>query len=235
MSDKATKNHLQKIQQRFLDCLDHGISIEEPIQKLMNHDMHTVLDLCFGPLAIQDERFYVELCPFYTEIEVFLPNIRVKAEKFYSRIYQLSNHNSEVLHFVLEKHFSSLWIVDFGMRNSIDMIEYHSPYFANIVNLNLLLGRSSNFASHEIMQTSVQSTDTSYDTAFDVHAYCDDLHDYWPSDAQHPLGYHPTSACDKKHTNTRGFVAWMTADADGNNFIDPVRAQNATTASQVCI
>lgn len=119
------------------------------------------------------------------------------------------------------------------MQKSLRKIDA-TQYDANIVNLNLLLGRSSNFALHEIMQTSVQSTQISYDTAFDVHAYCDDLHDYWPSDAQHPLGYHPTSACDKKHTNTRGFVTWMTADADGNNFIDPVRARNATTASQVC-
>lgn len=130
------------------------------------------------------------------------------------------------------------------MQTSLRKIDA-MQYDEQIVNLNLLLARSSNFASHEIMQTSIRSTQDSesestatyqsYDTEFDVHAYCDDLHDYWPSDAQQPLGYHPTSACDKKHTNTRGFVAWMNADANGNSFIDTVRAHNATTASQVCI
>ncbi len=33
--------------------------------------------------------------------------------------------------------------------------------------------------------------------------YCDDLLDYWP-DIQHPVGYHSTTSCSAKKTNTRG-------------------------------
>jgi hypothetical protein len=66
----------------------------------------------------------------------------------------------------------------------------------------------------------------------EVHAYCDDLHDYWP-DAQHPVGYHPTTACSRNETSTRGFSAWMSRDSKYNTFVDPVRLRNATRASEV--
>jgi hypothetical protein len=65
-----------------------------------------------------------------------------------------------------------------------------------------------------------------------VHAYCDDLHDYWP-DAQHPVGYHPTTACRRENTSTRGFSAWMSRDGEGQTFVDPVRLRDATRASEV--
>ena len=66
----------------------------------------------------------------------------------------------------------------------------------------------------------------------DVNSHCDDLHDYWP-DAQHPVGYHPTTACRRKDTFTRGFATWMSRDEEGTNFVDPMRMRNATRASQV--
>lgn len=66
-----------------------------------------------------------------------------------------------------------------------------------------------------------------------VDAYCDDLLDYWPSSAQHPLGYHPTMACEKQKSNVRGFSSWMTRDAQGATYIDSHRARNVTFASQV--
>ena len=44
------------------------------------------------------------------------------------------------------------------------------------------------------------------DTESVPHASCDDLSDYWP-DVQHPVGYHPTSACTAADTHTRGFAA----------------------------
>jgi hypothetical protein len=135
VSDKATREHLKKIKKRFMECIEQNISIEAPIQKLMLQDMHTLLDLCFGPQAIQDERFYLALCPFFSEIEEFLPNIRVKVDKFYTRIYQLSDRNPSILQFILDRHYSSLWIINFGLRNGIDMVEHHSPYFPNIINL----------------------------------------------------------------------------------------------------
>ena len=46
--------------------------------------------------------------------------------------------------------------------------------------------------------------------------YCDDLFDYWP-DAQHPVGYHPSTACAANASNTRGFDAWMSRNATGHD------------------
>ena len=65
-----------------------------------------------------------------------------------------------------------------------------------------------------------------------VHAHCDDLHDYWP-DAQHPVGYHPTTACRRADTAVRGFAAWMSRDGEGRTLVDPMRFRNATRASEV--
>lgn len=62
-------------------------------------------------------------------------------------------------------------------------------------------------------------------------AWCDDLFDYWPEDAQHPIGYHPTSACARDQTRLRGFVNWMSATPEGNWAVDPIRQRNATAAS----
>ena len=65
------------------------------------------------------------------------------------------------------------------------------------------------------------------------HSYCDDLLDYWP-DVQHPVGYHPTTACSATETRTRGFASWMSESFNGSEtFLDPVRVRNATLASQV--
>ena len=64
------------------------------------------------------------------------------------------------------------------------------------------------------------------------HAYCDDLFDYWP-DAQHPVGYHPSTACSAAGTNTRGFAAWMSRDGAGATLLDPARMRNWTQASRV--
>ena len=64
------------------------------------------------------------------------------------------------------------------------------------------------------------------------HSYCDDLMDYWP-DVQHPVGYHPTTACSAQETHTRGFTSWMSRSEDGTPLLDPVRMRNASLASQV--
>jgi hypothetical protein len=64
-------------------------------------------------------------------------------------------------------------------------------------------------------------------------SYCDDLLDYWP-DVQHPVGYHPTSACSAEETHTRGFGSWMSETLNGSDtLIDLVRMRNMTAASQV--
>jgi hypothetical protein len=64
------------------------------------------------------------------------------------------------------------------------------------------------------------------------HSYCDDLLDYWP-DVQHPVGYHPTTACTAAETRIRGFDSWMSRSVDGTPLIDPMRMRNASYTSQV--
>lgn len=72
------------------------------------------------------------------------------------------------------------------------------------------------------------------------HDMCDDLLDYWPSDAQHPVGYHPTCACAKADTNIRGFESWMSVPVNEDGLfeddhtawaIDPIRLRNMTQYS----
>ena len=63
------------------------------------------------------------------------------------------------------------------------------------------------------------------------HAFCDDVLDYWDADAEHPVGYHPTCACDQNETNMRGFTSWMSSDDDGQSRVDPLRQRNMTEFS----
>jgi hypothetical protein len=64
-------------------------------------------------------------------------------------------------------------------------------------------------------------------------SFCDDLLDYIDPHAQHPVGYHPTCACDRAETNMRGFDSWMstTRDSDNGYNIDPVRMRNMSMYS----
>lgn len=63
---------------------------------------------------------------------------------------------------------------------------------------------------------------------------CDDLRDYWAADAQHPVGYHPSTACACRDSRVRGFDSWMSASADGSSSwrIDPRRLRNFTQFGQ---
>jgi len=71
------------------------------------------------------------------------------------------------------------------------------------------------------------------------NAFCDDMLDYWPGDAQHPVGYHPTTCCLRRDTNMRGFTSWMsqprgapeTIEASSAYVIDPIRLRNLTQYS----
>lgn len=66
------------------------------------------------------------------------------------------------------------------------------------------------------------------------NAFCDDMADYMPAEAQHPVGYHPTCACTREETNMRGFSSWMsTPDATLAWAVDPVRWRNMSTYSTV--
>jgi hypothetical protein len=64
-------------------------------------------------------------------------------------------------------------------------------------------------------------------------AFCDDLLDYMDPDTQHPVGYHPTCACDRRETNMRGFDNWMTTVSNSRHAysIDPVRMRNMSMYS----
>jgi hypothetical protein len=65
------------------------------------------------------------------------------------------------------------------------------------------------------------------------NGFCDDLIDYMHPDAQHPVGYHPTCACDRRETNMRGFDSWMSAIVNSEHAysIDPVRMRNMSAYS----
>ena len=67
-------------------------------------------------------------------------------------------------------------------------------------------------------------------------AFCDDLYDWYPSDAQHPVGYHPTSTMDHETTFVRGFDAWMSGftqqHAEKFDYVIDPRMRNSTTSSR---
>jgi hypothetical protein len=73
----------------------------------------------------------------------------------------------------------------------------------------------------------------SYDDGETPDAFCDDLIDYMDPSAQHPVGYHPTCACDRRETNMRGFDTWMSSSKDSQHAysIDPVRLRNMSMYS----
>lgn len=68
-------------------------------------------------------------------------------------------------------------------------------------------------------------------------AFCDDLFDYWHESTQHPVGYHPTTACYKADTSVRGFKTWMSRTDSENSehaaVIDPIRLRNFSDYSTV--
>ena len=70
-------------------------------------------------------------------------------------------------------------------------------------------------------------------------SFCDDLFDWYPADAQHPVGYHPSTTFDSIDTMTRGFDSWMSgysAPVDGastgSDYSVDFRVFNSTTRSQ---
>lgn len=81
--------------------------------------------------------------------------------------------------------------------------------------------------SNLIAEMSLQDENT------DPRGHCDDMLDYWPGDAQHPVGYHPTTTCDKTKTQMRGFANWMSRD-DLGHYLWKVdnRMRNSTLDSQ---
>ena len=66
-------------------------------------------------------------------------------------------------------------------------------------------------------------------------SYCDDVLDYIPAEAQHPVGYHPTCSCLRSATHMRGFVNLMSSLPDTSEAwsVDPVRMRNMSYYSRV--
>jgi len=64
-------------------------------------------------------------------------------------------------------------------------------------------------------------------------AFCDDTLDYLHPEARHPVGYHPTCACQRARTNMRGFTSWMSSGDEYAWSIDPARVRNMTQFSSV--
>lgn len=60
---------------------------------------------------------------------------------------------------------------------------------------------------------------------------CGDLFDYWPAEAQHPVGYHPTTTAHPEDTQLRGFTSWMSMSTSDELQIDPFRMRNNSHAS----
>tara|TARA_B100001540_G_scaffold284144_1_gene276205 strand:- start:10377 stop:28151 length:17775 start_codon:yes stop_codon:yes gene_type:complete len=62
---------------------------------------------------------------------------------------------------------------------------------------------------HRAIQDIIVNHDQAQTEGNSPDAFCDDLTDYFDGTAQHPVGYHPTSACNHSKTHLRGFDAWM--------------------------
>ena len=70
-------------------------------------------------------------------------------------------------------------------------------------------------------------------------SFCDDLFDWYPADAQHPVGYHPSTTFDSIDTMTRGFDSWMSGysapvneASTASDYSVDFRVFNSTSRSQ---
>lgn len=81
------------------------------------------------------------------------------------------------------------------------------------------------FSDHVVERDSVITEGTA------PEYYCDDLFDYMDTTSQHPVGYHPTCACNQSETRMRGFGAYMFQGDEHDVVIDPVRLRNMTLFS----
>jgi len=82
------------------------------------------------------------------------------------------------------------------------------------------------------MATLIQQMQPADETSV-PHSHCDDLLDYFDPAAQHPVGYHPSCACQRNESQMRGFDAWMSVpqDSDWAWAVDPMRQRNMTRYS----
>lgn len=86
------------------------------------------------------------------------------------------------------------------------------------------------------LYSEIQAHDTLItEGVFANNEFCNDLVDWWPGDAQHPVGYHPTTAATKHKTHVRGFDSWMsgyTGSTDNTDYAIDSRMRNSTKASR---
>jgi len=86
-------------------------------------------------------------------------------------------------------------------------------------------------ALYEALKNLIVQQDSAKNEGSAPEAFCDDLIDYFDGDAQHPVGYHPTTACSMQDTHVRGFDSWMSTGGDSAWTVDPVRLRNMTLYS----
>ena len=110
-------NHQESLRITIQERLEQGKSVEGILSQLLDRAPYTLLDLVFGPQAIQDERFLEALLGFLGEIEELLPLSRIPIDQFYHRLLSLAGAQEErLIQLLVERHCSKDWMVDLLRR-----------------------------------------------------------------------------------------------------------------------
>ena len=110
-------NHQESLRITIQDRLEQGKSVEGILSQLLDRAPYTLLDLVFGPQAIQDERFLISLLGFLGEIEELLPLSRIPIDQFYHRLLSLAGTQEErLVELLFERHCSKDWMVELVRR-----------------------------------------------------------------------------------------------------------------------
>ncbi|MBM73933.1 MAG: hypothetical protein CMK59_00925 [Proteobacteria bacterium] len=110
-------NHQESLRITIQERLEQGKSVEGILSQLLERAPYTLLDLVFGPQAIQDERFLTAILVFLEDIEELLPLSRIPIDQFYHRLLSLAGSQEAMLiERLLERHFSKDWMVDLLRR-----------------------------------------------------------------------------------------------------------------------
>ena len=110
-------NHQESLRITIQERLEQGKSVEGILSQLLDRAPYTLLDLVFGPQAIQDERFLIALLAVLEEIEELLPLSRIPIDQFYHRLLSLAGTQEEILVDILfERHYSKDWMVELVRR-----------------------------------------------------------------------------------------------------------------------
>jgi len=110
-------NHQESLRITIQDRLKQGKSVEGILSQLLDRAPYTLLDLVFGPQAIQDERFLMALLSFLEDIEELLPLSRIPIDQFYHRLLSLAGTQEErLVGLLFERHCSKEWMIELIRR-----------------------------------------------------------------------------------------------------------------------